>query len=94
METKKRYYAVLVKPLEDCHGDPETVTSGTDLDALLRELHRVQRPDLASLLYKAAEAAGFTFWELARLKEALADATEILDGIAEQITVLEEESEP
>lgn len=91
METEKRYYAVLVKPLEDCTGDPETVISSADLRDVLERLHVVQRPDMAFWFREAAKAAGLTFWELARLKEALADATEILDGIADQIADLGEE---
>lgn len=88
-----KYYIITAKPWEDSTDDGPEV-SAEELHVTLEQLHLVQRPDKAAQLYEAAKAVGYTPWELARLKEALADATEVLDGIADQINRLEEESEP
>lgn len=88
------YYIITAEPWGDSANDtgPEVSTEG--LRAILEQLHLVQRPDKAAQLYEAAKAVGYTPWELARLKEAMSEATAVLDGIADQIDRLEEESEP
>lgn len=84
-----KYYILTAKPWEDGTDDGPEV-GAKELRVTLEQLHLLQRPDKASQLYEAAKAVGYTPWELARLKEALADATEVLDGIADQIDRLEE----
>lgn len=86
------YYTVTVERFEDSNDDAETIR-GADLRDVLELLHLIQRPDNASRLHEAAKAVGYNPWELARLKEALADATEVLDGIMDQIDGLEREAE-
>ncbi len=84
-----KYYIITAKPWEDSTDDGPEV-SAEDLRTILEQLHLVQRHDKIAQFYEAAKAVGYTPWELARLKEALADATEVLDDIADQINRLEE----
>lgn len=85
-----KYYILTAKPWEESinHTGPEV--SAKDLRDALEQLHLVQRPDKAGQLYEAAKAAGWTAWELLRLKEAWDTAMEVLEGIADQIDTLEE----
>ena len=83
------YYTITAELWEDSSNDTEPVSAFALRDAL-ELLHLIQRPDNASQLYEAAKAVGYSPWDLARIKEALADATEVLDGIADQINRLEE----
>lgn len=84
------YYIITAEPWEDSINDTGPEVSASDLRDTLELLHLIQRPDNASQLYEAAKAVGYSPWDLARIKEALADATEVLDGIADQINRLEE----
>lgn len=84
------YYIITAEPWGDSINDTGPEASAESLHAILEQLHLVQRPDKAAQLYEAAKAVGYTPWELARLKEALAEATAVLDGIADQINRLEE----
>lgn len=83
------YYTITAELWEDSTNDTEPV-SASDLRDALELLHLIQRPDNASQLYEAAKAVGYSPWDLARLKEAMAEATAVLDGIADQINRLEE----
>lgn len=85
----KHYYTITAEPWEESTSDAEPVHA-KDLRDALEQLHLVQRPDKAGQLYEAAKAAGWTAWELLRLKEAWCAAMEVLEGIADQIDTLEE----
>lgn len=88
----REYYSITAELWEERSNDTEPVSSFALRDTL-ELLHLIQRPDNASRLHEAAKAVGYNPWELARFKEALADATEVLDGIMGQIDDLEREAE-
>lgn len=88
----REYYSITAELWEESSNDTEPVSAFALRDTL-ELLHLVQRPDKAAQLYEAAKAVGYSPWDLARIKEALAGATEVLDGIMGQIDDLEREAE-